>query len=64
MEEIKNLIDTINEGEKGEYEKDFMKIKFNSDDNFPLNKVLKLHMLKVIVRSVFQEDDKYYPQFL
>ena len=36
-----------------------MKIKFNSDDNMSLNKMLKLHMLTV---SVFEEDDKYYPQ--
>ena len=36
-----------------------MKIKFNSDDNLPLNKMLKLHMLTVIVRSVFEEDGKY-----
>ena len=39
-----------------------MKIKFNSDDNLPLNKILKLHMLTVIVRSVFQENIKYYHQ--
>ena len=61
-EKIKHLINTINEDKKGEYEKDFMKIKFNSDDNLRLNKMLKLHMLTVIVRSVFKEDDKYYPQ--
>ena len=61
-EKIKHLINTINEDKKGEYEKDFMKIKFNSDDNLPLNKMLKLHMLTVIVRSVFKEDYKYYPQ--
>ena len=35
-----------------------MKIKFNSDDNLPLNKPLKLHMLTIIVRSVFKEDGK------
>ena len=35
-----------------------MKIKFNSDDNLPLNKILKLHNLTVIVRSVFQKDNK------
>ena len=40
-----------------------MKIKFNSDDSLPLNKVLTLHMLTVIVRSVFEEDGKYYPSF-
>ena len=39
-----------------------MKIKFNSDDNLLLNKKWKLHMLTVIVRPVFQEDKKYYPQ--
>ena len=39
-----------------------MKIKFNSDDNLPLNKILKLNNLTVIVRSVFEEDGKYYPQ--
>ena len=40
-----------------------MKIKFNSDDNLPLNKMLKLHMLTVIVRSVFNEYGKVYPIF-
>ena len=39
-----------------------MKIKFNSDDDLPLNKILKLHNLTTIVRYVFEEDDKYYPQ--
>ena len=61
-EKIKHLIETINEDKKGEYEKDFMKIKFDSDDSLLLNKMLKLHMLTVIVRSVFKEDYKYYPQ--
>ena len=40
-----------------------MKIKFNSDDNLSLNKILKLHNLTIFVRSVFQEDNKYYQQF-
>ena len=39
-----------------------MKSKFNLDDNLPLNKLLKLHMLETVVRSVFEEDDKYYSQ--
>ena len=60
-DEIKHLIEIINEGKKREYEKDFMKISFNSNDNLPLNKMLKPHMLTVIVRSVFEEDGKYYP---
>ena len=61
-DKIKHLIETINGGKKSDYEKNFMKIKLNSDDNLPLNKMLKLHMLTVIVRSVFEEDGKYYPQ--
>ena len=37
-----------------------MKIKFNSADDLPLNKILKLHMLTIFVRFVFEEDGKYY----
>ena len=58
-DEIKHFIEKINEVKKDEYEKDFMKIKFNSDDNLPLNKMLKLHTLTVIVRSVFEENGTY-----
>ena len=47
-----------------EYGKNFMKIKFNSGDNLPLNKPLKLHMLTVIVRSVFEENSIYYLQII
>ena len=39
-----------------------MKIKFNTDDNLPLNKPLMLCMLAKIVRSVFEEDGKFYLQ--
>ena len=37
-------------------------MKFNSDDNLQLNKMIKLHMLTVIARSVFEKNGKYYPQ--
>ena len=39
-----------------------MKIKFNSDDDLPLNKQLKFINLIIIVGSVFEEDGEYYPQ--
>ena len=45
-----------------DYEKDYIKIKFNSDDNLPLNKPLKFHNMTITVRSVFKEDSKLYPQ--
>ena len=60
-DEIKKSIEKIN-NKSGEYGKDFMKIKFNSDDSLPLNKTLKLHNMTIILRSVFEEDGKYYPQ--
>ena len=41
-----------------------MKIKFNSDEKLPLNKTLKLHNLTIIIRSVFEEDGKYYQQVI
>ena len=60
--EIKNQIVKINNGSWGEYDKDYMKIKFDSDDDLPLNKVMKFYDLTVIIRSIFEKDGKYYPQ--
>ena len=45
-----------------EYDKDFMKIKFNCDNNLTLNKTLKLCNMTIVFRSVFQEHGKFYPQ--
>ena len=59
---IKNEIETINGGKEGKYDEDFMKIKFDTDDDLPLNKLLKLYMLTIVVRSALEEDSKYYPQ--
>ena len=59
---IKNEIETINSDKKDEYGKIFTKIKFNTHDNLPLNKPLKLHMLTIILRCIFEEDGKLYPQ--
>ena len=59
--EIKDQILKIN-GSVGEYDKDYMKIKFDSDDNLPLNVVLKIRMLTIVIRCIFEKDGKYYPQ--
>ena len=58
---IKNQIVKINNGLGGEYDKDYMKIKFDSDDDLPLNKVMKFYDLTVIIRSIFERGGKYYP---
>ena len=45
-----------------DYEKDYMKIKFNSDDDLPLNKSLKFTLMTITIRCVFEENGKLYPQ--
>ena len=40
-----------------------MKIKFNSDDDLPSNKPLEFHTMTIIIRSIFEEDGKFYTQF-
>ena len=57
---IKNKIEAINSGER-DYEKDYMKLKFNCDDNLPLNKLLNFHSMTIIIRPIFEEDGKLYP---
>ena len=52
---IRNKIKKISDDEC-DYEKDYMKIKFNSDDDLPLNKLLKFHNMAITIRSVFEED--------
>ena len=39
-----------------------MKIKFNTDGNISLNKIIYFPTITIITRSVTQKDDKYYPQ--
>ena len=39
-----------------------MKIKFNSDDDLPLKKPLKFHLMTITIRSIFEEHGKLYPQ--
>ena len=44
------------------YDKDYMKIKFNSEDDILLNKVLNFPTITIIIRNIFEKDGKYYPQ--
>ena len=62
QDRIKNEIESISGGKKGKHGKDFMKIKFNTNDNLLLNKPLNLYLLTIIVRYIFEEDGKFYPQ--
>ena len=59
---IKNEIKAINGGKENNYGKDYMKIKFISDHDLPLNKPLKFDAMTIIVRSLFEEDNIFYLQ--
>ena len=39
-----------------------MEIKFNSDDELPLNKTIEIPSMTIIVIVAFHENNKYYPQ--
>ena len=58
---IKDLIGSITSNSDN-YDEKYMKIKFNSDDDVPLKKALELYNMVIVVRSIFHEGNKYYPQ--
>ena len=39
-----------------------MKIKLDSDDNLPLNKMIEIPMVPIVIRAAFHKNNKYYPQ--
>ena len=60
---IKDQIKKINNGKLGEYEKDYMKIKFNSDDDLPLNKILKFcygQLLEIFLKETVSIIHKFF----
>ena len=58
-EGVKKEIKTINGGEKTECGKDLKKIRFESNDDLPLNKLIKLRLLTIIIMSVLREDGNF-----
>ena len=61
-DEVKKEIETINGGKELIYEKSYARIRVNTDDDITLNKQLKFQTLTIIIRYVFQEGEKLYPQ--
>ena len=59
---VKKEIERTNSGKRVEYGKDFKKIRFESNDDLPLNKPMKLRLLTIIIRSTFSKDGKFYPE--
>ena len=45
-----------------EYDKDYIKIKFESNNIFPTDKDVNIYLATIVIRAIFAEDGKYYPQ--
>ena len=45
-----------------QYDKDYMKIKFESNDNLPIDNIVNMYQVTIIIRNVFAQNGKFYPQ--
>ena len=63
FDEIKEIVKKLNDySQPIKYDDNYLKIKFNADDNIPLSKIIYFPTKNIIIRSVTQKDGKYYPQ--
>ena len=60
--DIRKGIKEVNDGKDVKYDRNLKIIKFECDDDLPLDKLLKLHRLVLIIRHVIEINEKYYPQ--
>ena len=58
---IRDFTRSITKTSDDYYEK-YMKIKFNSDDELPVNKTIEIPSMTIVSRAIFLENNKYYPQ--
>ena len=61
LESIKNKITEKTWGAL-KYDKDYMKIKFESNNIFPIDKDVNIHIATVVIGATFAKDGKHYPQ--
>ena len=45
-----------------QYDKDYMRIKFESNDNLPIDNIINMYQITIIIRSVFAQNGKFHPQ--
>ena len=58
---IRDLISSVTKN-SDDYDQTYIKIKLNSDDKLPLNKMTEIPVMVIVVRAIFYENNKYYPQ--
>ena len=51
-----------NKGGIVQYDKDYMKIKFESNDNLLTDNIFNMDQVTIIIKSVFAQNRKFYPQ--
>ena len=59
LSKIRELISSITKS-TNDYFEEYMRIKFNSNDELPLNKMIEIHSIIIVFRAVIQENNKYY----
>ena len=57
---MRDLIRSVTKN-SDDYNGKYMKIKFNSDEELPLNKTIEIHSMIIVVRVAFHKNNKYYP---
>ena len=60
LSKIRELISSVTKS-TNDYFEEYMRIKFNSNDELPLNKMIEIHSIIIVFRAVIQENNKYYP---
>ena len=60
---LKKKLKQLMVAKKIEYEKDYKKIRFQSNDDLSLNKTIKILLLAITIRCVISKDGKFYPHF-
>ena len=56
---IRDLIRSVTK-KSDDYDKKYMKIKLDSDDELPPNKTVEIPVMVIVVRATYYENNKYY----
>ena len=59
--EIRDIVRSITKN-SDDYDEKYMKVRFNLDEELPLNKTLEISSMAIVIRAVFHENNKYYLQ--
>ena len=59
-EEIKKVINEVDEFSN--YDKSYDVISFGTDDILSLNSMINIRSMTIIIKSVFKDNNKFYPQ--